>query len=260
MLNLSDPLLQEPARGPPDRPGPILLPLPAGLLTAGCSPRASGVGWGSASSSALTVWSPRILPVLHVDSDLWWVALVPCPTWPSQALPGRALGVREGPRVGAALLGRPFFPSCSKLGPPAPAPAPGVRPETGTRTRGAPGGVPVCPGGEARAAHRDAPGQKPSQKGTLTAAWVAQPRCRRTVMLARTWQESGQTKGGGGGSLRSPPAPRAAPPRNLPLRVGFWRRGWLREESVGGAGRGWGAGRRASTYPLPHRRSSSRFS
>lgn len=33
-------------------------------------------------------------------------------------------------------------------------------------------------------------GQKPSQKETLTAAWVVQPRSRRTMVFTRTWQES----------------------------------------------------------------------
>ena len=82
-------------------------------------------------------------------------------------------------------------------------------------------------GWRARAAHRDTSGQEPSQKETLTAAWVTQPRCRRTVMLAWTWQVSAQRKGNRGRSPRT----------HITSRSGWGSSGigQLQEEAVGRA-------------------------
>lgn len=90
---------------------------------------------------------------------------------------------------------------------------------------------------------------------TLTGA--SQSRCRRTVLLTRTWQVSRQRRGG---SLRTPtwgssslvPCGSAAQGRFL----GFG------QEPMGGdwAELEGGDGKVVSTYPLPHRSSSSRFS
>ena len=82
-------------------------------------------------------------------------------------------------------------------------------------------------GWRAQAAHRDTSGQEPSQKETLTAAWVTQPRCRRTVMSAWTWQVSAQRKGNRGRSPRT----------HITSRSGWGSSGigQLQEESVGRA-------------------------
>lgn len=111
--------------------------------------------------------------------------MVPRVVWPSPALPGLTLGRggpgfvpgEEGPsaRGGGGQGGR------------------GCRPGTGPRG---------TQGGRAQAFHlgTSGSGQKPSQKETLTAAWVVQPRSRRTMVFTRTWQESEQRKGSGRGS------------------------------------------------------------
>lgn len=111
--------------------------------------------------------------------------MVPRVVWPSPALPGLTLGRggpgfvpgEEGPsaRGGGGQGGR------------------GYRPGTGPRG---------TQGGRAQAFHlgTSGSGQKPSQKETLTAAWVVQPRSRRTMVFTRTWQESEQRKGSGRGS------------------------------------------------------------
>lgn len=57
--------------------------------------------------------------------------------------------------------------------------------------------------------HLDTPGQEPSQKVTLTRA--SQSPCRRTVLLTRTWQESGWRKGS-----------RVGVSEDLLLGAGFW--------------------------------------
>lgn len=101
----------------------------------------------------------------------------------------------------------------------------------------------------------DTPGHEPSQKVTLTGA--SQSPCRRTVLLTRTWQVSGQRRGG---SLRTPTwGPSSLVPSGSAAQGRFLGFG---QEPMGGdwAEMEGGDGKVVSTYPLPHRSSSSRFS
>lgn len=51
--------------------------------------------------------------------------------------------------------------------------------------------------------HLDRPGQRPWQKGTLTASLVKQSPSRRTVVLVWTWQEPAGREGGRVACLRT---------------------------------------------------------
>lgn len=94
--------------------------------------------------------------------------------------------------------------------------------------------VPGVGGGAGRSPGRswaEALAEGDADGGLGGAALVSQDR-HAGAYLAGVWADERRWR-----RISEVPA-RAAPPRHLPLRVGFRRRAWLREESVGGAGGG----------------------